>query len=340
MKSISVLGIDLAKNVFHIHGSDEAGRTVISKELSRRKLVEYVANLAPCIIGMEACGGSHFWGRKFREMGHEVRLVAPQYVKAFVRGNKTDKRDAQAIAECVSRPEMKLVAIKTVRQQEIAAIHRVRERLVRSRTALSNEMRGLLQEFGYIVGMGMKRLGDALLGYASDAESSFSNDFRELLIASRTELIGLNQKIKEHEDKLKIICKEMEVCQRLLTVPGVGPMTSTAIVAHIGDARAFKNGREMAAYLGLVPKQHSSGGKTVMLGISKRGNRTIRKFLIHGARAVIQFSERKTDRVSQWVRSVDSRRGRNKACVALANKNARIIWALMVRGESYLARAE
>ena len=203
MKSISVLGIDLAKNVFHIHGSDEAGRTVISKELSRRKLVEYVANLAPCIIGMEACGGSHFWGRKFREMGHEVRLVAPQYVKAFVRGNKTDKRDAQAIAECVSRPEMKLVAIKTVRQQEIAAIHRVRERLVRSRTALSNEMRGLLQEFGYIVGVGMKRLGDALLGYASDAESSFSNDFRELLIASRTELIGLNQKIKEHEDKLK-----------------------------------------------------------------------------------------------------------------------------------------
>lgn len=335
MRSIKVLGIDLAKNVFQVHGYDEGGYTVLTKTLKRKELSEFISRLDLCVIGMEACGGAHYWGRKFKAMGHEVKLVAPQYVKAFVRGNKTDSRDAQAIAECVSRPEMKQVAIKTERQQEIAAIHRVRERLVRNRTALGNEMRGLLHEFGYVIPVGIKWVETSLLEYASDGENNLSADFRELLIEARSELKELTRKIKQYEQKLESISKEIEICQRLLKVPGVGAITATAIVAHIGDAKVFKNGREMAAYLGLVPKQNSSGGKTVLLGISKRGDRTIRRLLIHGARSVIQFSGGKTDPLRQWVSRLDDRRGRNKASVALANKNARIIWVLMARGESY-----
>lgn len=335
MNDIKVLGIDLAKNVFQIHAYNSQGRTVLTKKLNRKGLTAFVANLKLCTIGMEACGGAHHWARLFKAFGHKVILVAPQYVKAFVRGNKTDSRDAQAIAECVSRPEMKHVAVKTVRQQEIAAIHRVRERLVRNRTALCNEMRGLLLEFGIVIAPGMKKLEAALLECAGDADNDLSQDFRSLLICSRVELQALNQQIQEYEQKLEQVIKEIEVCQRLVKIPGVGPMTATAIVAHIGDAGIFRNGREMSAYLGLVPNQCSSGGKTVLLGISKRGDRTIRKLLIHGARSVVRFSQGKTDPMREWVNRIDIRRGRNKACVALANKNARIIWAMMARGESY-----
>ena len=339
MSDIKVLGIDLAKNVFQLHGNDEMGRAVFTKRLSRKALVDFVAKVRPCVIGMEACGGSHHWGRLFRQMGHEVRLVAPQYVKAFVRGNKTDSRDAQAIAECVARPSMRLVAVKTTRQQEIASMHRIRERLVRNRTSLGNEMRGILNEFGHTIPTGLKKLEEMLLVLAGDADNGLSQDMRQMLIEARTELRELTQKISLYETRLGQVCREMEVCQRLIKIEGVGPMTATAIVSHVGDAKIFKNGREMSAYFGLVPGQHSSGGKTVMGRITKRGDRTIRKLLIHGARSVVRFSENRTDPLRNWVNRIDKNRGRNKACVALANKNARIIWALMARGEHYRARA-
>jgi transposase len=335
MNDITILGIDLAKQVFHIYGYDKEKRTVINRRMSRKGLAEYIQKLKPCLIGMEACGGAHYWGRLFREMGHQIKLVAPQYVKAFVRGNKTDHGDARAIAECVSLPEMRQVAIKTQRQQEIQALHRFRERLVRGRVALSNELRGILLEFGFAIPTGFKNLSDALLKISSDAENGFGYEIREMLIAGLGELRKLTEDIRKYEQILKAISDELEVCQRLKKIDGVGPLTATAIVAHIGDAKVFKNGREMAAYLGLVPRQKSSGGKTVLLGISKRGDRTIRKLLIHGARSVIRFSEGRKDRLRQWVQRIDRERGRNKACVALANKNARMIWALMARGEEY-----
>ncbi len=338
MSNIKVLGIDLAKNVFQLHGNDEVERTVLTKRLSRKALSDFVANLKPCVIGMEACGGAHYWGRLFIQMGHEVRLVAPQYVKAFVRGNKTDSRDAQAIAECVTRPSMRLIAVKTSRQQEIASMHRIRERLVRNRTSLSNEMRGILNEFGHAIPTGMKKLEEVLLILAGDADSGLSQDMRQMLIEARTELREMTEKISLYEDRLEQVCRELEVCQRLIKIEGVGPITATAIVSHVGDAKIFKNGREMSAYLGLVPGQHSSGGKTVLKGITKRGDRTIRKLLIHGARSVVRFSENRTDPLRSWVNRIDKSRGRNKACVALANKNARIIWALMAKGEHYRAR--
>lgn len=338
MSDIKVVGIDLAKSVFQLHGNDEMGRTVFTKRLSRKALSDFVANLKPCMIGMEACGGSHHWGRLFIQMGHEVRLVAPQYVKAFVRGNKTDSRDAQAIAECVVRPHMRLVAVKTTRQQEIASMHRIRERLVRNRTSLSNEMRGILNEFGHAIPTGMKKLEDVLLVLAGEADNGLSQDMRQMLIEARTELREMTEKINLYEARLGKVCRESEVCQRLVKIAGVGPMTATAIVSHVGDARIFKNGREMSAYLGLVPGQNSSGGKTVLKGITKRGDRTIRKLLIHGARSVVRFSENRTDPIRSWVNRIDKTRGRNKACVALANKNARIIWALMARGEQYQMR--
>lgn len=338
MLTIKVLGIDLAKNVFQLHGNDEAGRAVLTKRLSRKALSDFVANLKPCIIGMEACGGAHYWGRLFIQMGHEVRLVAPQYVKAFVRGNKTDCRDAQAITECVTRPSMRLIAVKTSRQQEIASMHRIRERLVRNRTSLSNEMRGILNEFGHAIPTGMKKLEEVLLILAGDADNGLSQDMRQMLIEARTELREMTEKISLYEARIGQVCKELEVCQRLIKIAGVGPMTATAIVAHVGDAKIFRNGREMSAYFGLVPGQHSSGGKTVLKGITKRGDRTIRKLLIHGARSVVRFSENRTDPLRSWVNRIDKNRGRNKACVALANKNARIIWALMAKGEHYRAK--
>lgn len=335
MRMIKILGIDLAKSIFHVHGSDAEGREVVSKRLSRKRLAEFVAQLPPCVIGMEACGSAHDWGRKFTEMGHEVRLVAPQYVKPYVRGDKTDRNDAAAIAECVSRPSMRFVAVKSVGQQEVQALHRVRERLVGNRTALSNELRGILAEFGYAIPTGYQALKTAVLGIVEDAESPFSDVLRRTLLAMRSELLQLDARIVAYEGEFDKICKEADVCRRLIQIPGVGPITATAIWAHVGSAGHFKSGRQFSAYFGLVPKQHSSGGKQRLLGITKRGDGYIRRLLIHGARSVVRFSEKKTDPRSAWIVRLDRERGRNKACVALANKNARVIWAMMATGHDY-----
>jgi transposase len=335
MKVIKVLGIDLAKNIFQLHGCDETGREVLSKQLSRKRLVEFVSKLPVCVIGMEACGGAHHWGRTFEKMGHEVRMVSPQYVKAYVRGNKTDRNDARAIAECVSRTGMRLVPIKSLHQQEVQMIHCVRRRAVKNRTGLSNEIRGMLAECGYAIPVGYPALKRAILEIVSSERCELSRDTCELLLEMRSELLMWDEKIESYERRLSMVVKESAVCQRLMRIPGIGPITVTAIWAHVGNALLFKNGRQFSAYLGLVPKQYSSGGKSRLMGISKRGDKYIRQLLIHGARAVIRYAADKTDARSLWIQRIDTERGRNKACVALANKNARIIWALMAKGTEY-----
>lgn len=338
MSKINVLGIDLAKNIFQVHGNDEKGRCVLKKKLSRTKLKEFVCNLEPCLIGMEACGGAHDWARRFKKMGHEVKLISPQFVKPFVKTNKNDARDAEAIAEAVVRPNMRFVSVKEPLQQEMKSLHRVRERLIKNRTALSNQVRGLLQEFGLVMNTGLSRLNAELPGIIEDADNGLSPGMREILENLRQELKIVQEHIEFYEQRIKKISAASGLCQRLEEIEGVGVMTSTAVISTVADARVFKNGRQFSAYLGLVPKQHSSGGKNILLGISKRGDGYLRKLLIHGARAVVEHVDKKDNRIHSWVKAVEKRRGKNKAVVALANKNARVIWALMAHGDRFKER--
>lgn len=337
MNSIKILGIDLAKTIFHIYGIDSQGRCVVSKRMSRNKLAEYLVLLPRCIVAMEACGSSHYWGRKFREFGHDVKLISPQFVKPYVKSNKNDARDAEAIAEAASRPNMRFVVLKSVEQQEIQSVHRVRERLVRDRTALGNQIRGLLQEYGIIFNEGLSHLREGLPICLSDKDVELGDRTRRILQDMLEELNRLDERVGTYEREINRISKASELCQRLEEIPGIGPITSTTLIASVGDARVFRNGREFAAYIGLVPRQHSSGGKTVLLGISKRGDGYLRKLLVHGARAVIQFNDKRAvkDRRSEWLHHLVERRGKNRAAVALANKNARTAWVVMARGERF-----
>lgn len=331
------LGIDLAKNIFYVSMMDAKGNEILSKSFRRKKLVEFVTKQEVMIIGMEACGGAHHFGRLFQEMGHEVRLVAPQFVKPFVRGEKNDKNDARAIAECVMRPNMRFVAVKSIKQQELQMWHRMRSGLVNQRKSLSNELRGLLAEFGYVMPTGYRALEKKIIEIVSLAESPFEDRTKDLLLQMRMDLVNLEKRILGYEEMFARLCREVDVCKRLIQIEGVGIITATAIWAHVGEASRFKNGRQFAAYLGLVPKQNSSGGKVRLSGITKRGDKTIRQLLIHGARAVVRFADKRltTSRKHRWVHRIDKERGRNKACVALANKNARTIWALMYYGTEY-----
>lgn len=335
MKELSMLGIDLAKNVFQLHGTDKKGHEVLKKKLNRSKLAEFVANLPCCMIGMEACGGAHHWARKFTGFGQEVRLISPQFVKPYVKSNKNDQTDAEAIVEAMSRPNMRFVPIKGVWHQDVQGLHRVRERLMKNRTALSNEIRGLLQEYGIVVVQGIGRLKKELAWIIEDRTNELSPMGRELFEKLVEELKEVEKRIAYYDQKIEEIYRSNEVCQRISKIEGVGPITATAMVAAISDAKAFKNGRQVSAWLGLVPRQNSSGGKTVLLGISKRGDRYLRSLLVHGARAVLKTVSNKKDRRSRWLIEKKKTRGYNRACVALANKNARIIWALMSSGEQY-----
>jgi transposase len=333
--NIQTVGIDLAKDVFQVHAVDQRGRTILQKRLSRKNLMPFLATLPSCTIGVEACSSSSYWARRLQELGHSVRLMSPQYVKPYVKTNKNDYNDAEAICEAVTRPNMRFVSIKTVEQQDIQAIHRIRERLVRVRTALINQTRGLLREYGVFIPTGRTafkaRIGDIL----ESAENELSIVTRELIADQVDQLRELEQRISQYDERIHRVFQNSPLCQRLAGVNGVGPMTSTAIVSAVGDAGAFRNGRQLAAWLGLVPRQYSSGGKTRLLGISKRGNTYLRTLLIHGARAVLRYSQKGDDPQSRWLRKLIERRGFNKACVALANKNARILWAMMARGTAY-----
>lgn len=336
----TILGIDLAKNIFHLHGVDKQHRKVLRKKLTRTKLSEFVANLPPCLIVMESCIGAHAWAREFQKFGHDVKLITPAFVRPFVQSNKNDVIDAEAIVEAAIRPNMRFVAVNTVEQQDIQNIHRVRERLVRQKVAVMNQIRGLILEYGITMPRGreaIKRVLPVLLVNNKDKLTSMS---KELFLELLEQLRGVTDAISEYDRKIQAIYRAHPICQKLTTIPGVGPQTATAIIASISDPKYFRNGRQLSAYMGLVPRQYSSGGKERLLGISKRGDVYLRKLLIHGARTVIQWVEGKEDPRSQWVRKLIERRGVNRATVALANKNARIIWVVLTKNERYKELSE
>ena len=335
MKEITTVGLDLAKNVLHLIGCDAHGKEVKRKMLKRGQVMAYFANLPPCLIGMEACASAHFWARRFEELGHEVRLIAPQHVKAYVRGNKNDYNDARAIAEAARRPDIRFVAVKTVEQQDVQALHRLREARVGERTALCNQVRGLLAEYGIVLAKGVGAIRKRLPELLEDAENGLSDFFRRLLADCYQQLKELDAHIDFYTQVLKEQARDNEAIQRLQTIPGFGPIVASVFHAFVGNGQAFSKGRDVAAALGLVPKQHSSGGKTVLLGISKRGDRYLRSLLVHGARAVVRLAQNKDDRLSHWIKRLKATRGANKAAVALANKMARIGWAILRQNSVY-----
>jgi transposase len=334
-REVKVMGIDLAKRHFHVYGVDVDGRKVLSKKFSRQKLKEYLVTLSACTVAMEACAGAHYWGRMLRSYGHEVRLIAPQFVKPFVKSNKNDAADAEAICEAAQRPTMRFVAVKELEQQDIQSIHRMRSLAVERRTAQINQIRGLVLEYGIEIPTGRFNLLKCLPEILEDAENGLREFFREELFGLYEELRHLDARIEHYDEKLKRIAQADERLQRLQTIPGIGPVIATALLAAIGDIHAFKNGRELAAWLGLVPRQHSTGGKATLLGISKRGDVYLRQLIIHGARAVLRWVDRKTDRTSRWAAVLKVRRHKNIAIVAMANKMVRVAFALLKKGESY-----
>lgn len=341
MRKIITLGIDLAKQVFQLHGVDERGKVVLKKKLRRDEFLRFVQSLPVCCVAMEACGGAHYWSREFLKMGHEVKLIAPKFVKPFVKSNKNDAADAEAIVEASLRPSMRFVSVKSEGQQDLQSLHRVRERLVCHRTALMNEIRGLLLEYGFAIPKGRASLEKWMFLLLEDAPSSLSGSIRKTVHDLLEELKELEERIKKYQDRLIEFSKGDEICQRLEKVEGVGVVISTAIRSAIGNAQVFKNGREFSAYLGLVPRQHSSGGKSIVLGISKRGDSYLRGLIIHGCRSVLKTVLQKKQKSSlldfqdKWILDKLERRGFNKACVALANKKARVIWSLLAHGKEY-----
>lgn len=337
--NITRIGVDLAKNVFQVHGVNRQGEIVVRKQLRRTQMLDWFGKLAPCLVGMEACGSAHYWARELSKLGHDVRLMAPQFVKPYVKRGKNDANDAEAICEAVSRPTMRFVAAKTVEQQTMQAEHRIRARLVRSRTALSNEIRGLLSEFGVIVPTSLGALRRALPEILEDGENGLPGDFRILLAELAEELRSLDDRVKFYDTRLQTRARTDERIQRLLAVEGIGPVVASALAAAVDDGRQFGKGRDLAAWLGLTPREHSSGGKQRLGGISKQGDTYVRTLLIHGARAALNAAVNKTDPRSRWVTALAARRNKNIATVALANKNARIAWAILARGEVYRAAA-
>lgn len=337
MSEITTVGLDLAKLVFHVVCCDARGKVVSKRKLKRSQVLRYFAQLAPVLIGMEACAGAHHWARSLRALGHEVRLLPAQYVKAFVRGNKNDYNDALAIAEAVVRPEQRLVAVKTVAQQDIQALHRLRQQCVAARTALGNQLRGLLGEYGMVLPRGVGSLRRRLPALLEDAENGLSDLFRGLLAQGYRQLREIDEHIKTYTAALTRQVQQDEACQRLQTIPGFGPIVSSVFLSQVGSGEAYRRGRDVSAALGLVPRQHSTGGKPLLLGISKRGDRYLRSLLVHGARSVVRQAEHKDDRLSRWINTVRARRGYNKAVVALANKLARIGWAVLHHRSVYQA---
>lgn len=332
---ITTIGLDIAKSVFHLVAVNQAGRLIKKKQLKRKQVLAYTTTLEPCTIAMEACGGANYWARELEAQGHQVKLIAPQYVKPYVKGNKNDYNDAEAIAEAAQRPNMRFVPIKSVAQQDIQNLHRHRERLKKARTTLVNQIRGLLAEYGLVIHKGVAAVRKALPGVLEDADNGLTPLAREVFAQLYDELQAIDERFKLCERRIEAVNQENEVCRRLDEILGIGAITASATYASGGEGKDFANGRHFAAWLGLVPGQHSTGGKTVLLGISKRGNAYLRTLYIHGARSVLLHSANKDDRFSRWAQAVLARRGHNRACVAIANKLARIAWVVMAKGERY-----
>ena len=334
---ITRVGIDLAKELFQVHGVDGGDKAVVRRRLRRSEMTTYFKKLPPCLIGMEACASSHYWARILSEQGHTVKLIAPQFVKPYVKGNKNDANDAEAICEAVGRPNMRFVPIKTVEQQNIQALHRVRTELVRQRTAKVNQIRGLLGEYGIVARQGVAVLRKALPDILEDAENGLMSDFRALLAGLREDLVYLDERVVAVDQTMQTLANSHEAARRLLKLRGVGPITATALVASLGDGHVFECGRDASAWVGLVPGQHSSGGKDKLLGISKRGDAYLRTLLVHGARSAIQAAKGREDSLSRWVQNLCTRRNKNIAAVALANKTMRMAWAILKSGADYQA---
>lgn len=332
---VTTIGLDLAKQVFQLHGVDGRGKIALRKRLSRARVLEFFANLPRCLIGMEACGGAHFWARKLQELGHDVRLMPASYVRPYVKRNKHDAADAEAICEAVTRPSMRFVPIKSEDQQSVLLVHRARELLVRQRTQLVNALRGHLAEFGVVAAKGITKIAE-LLALIADPED------RRVPSLARGVLSLLVEQLKAVDDQVLVLERQLiawhrtnEVSRRLATIPGVGPITATALVATVGDPAFFTSARHFSAWLGLTPRQHSSGGREWLGGISKRGDGYLRRLLIHGARSILHWGKRRPGVHQGWIDGLLARRPGNVVTVALASKTARIAWAVMVRGERF-----
>lgn len=336
MKLIRV-GVDLAKSVFQGHGVDRSEKAMWRRKLTRENWLKVLLETVEpgCEIGMEACGGAHHWARRLQAHGLKVKLIAPQFVKPYVKSNKNDANDAEAICEAMSRPHMRFVSVKTVEQQAIQAVHRIRAELTRQRTAKANQIRGLVAEYGLVAPKEMVHLRRALPCWLEDAENGLSERFRRLLNGLWGDLRALDDRMTELDREIAVIAQSDPVAKRLQQLRGVGPIIATALVAAVGHGEQFANGRQRSAAFGLTPRQHSSGGKERLLGISKRGDVYLRALLIHGARAVLSAANDKDDRLSQWVTRLAARSHPNVAAAALANKTTRMAWAMLRNGTDY-----
>jgi transposase len=334
---ISRVGVDLAKHVFQVHGVDRQGKGVWKRQLRRgnwlRVLVEQIDT--DCEIGMEACGGAHHWARELQCRGYQVKLIPPQFVKPYVKGNKNDASDASAICEAMGREDMTYVAVKTVEQQDIQAVHRVRASVMGRRTATSNQIRGLVAEYGLVAPKDLEPLKRAIPEWLEDAENGLTERFRRLLHELWEELVRLEQRLATLDREIAVIAETHADAKRLLKLRGVGPLVATALVARFGDASHFKRGRQAAASVGLTPRHHGTGGKNWIYGLSKEGDRYLRSILIHGARAVVSQAKRREDSLSLWVTDLKERSHMNVAAVALANKTVRMAWSMLRNGTDY-----
>jgi len=334
--NITTVGIDLAKTVFQIHAIDGRGKIVLRRQLKRAQVSHYFSNVPPCLIGMEACASAHYWGRVLERFGHTVRLMAPQFVKPYVKTNKNDMADAEAICEAVARPNMRFVQIKSVEQQSVLSLHRVRQGFVKARTAQANQIRGLLGEMGLAIPKGIRFIAQRVPAILEDAGNELPLAFRQLIQQLTNHLKLLDEQVDAIHGQIVAWDRGCDISRKLQKIPGIGPLTATALVATVADVHNFKNGRQMSAWLGLVPRQQSSGGKPTLLGISKRGDAYLRTLLIHGARAAILAAKRRpAQRENCWLGKLLDRRHPNIAAVALANKNARTVWALLAHGREF-----
>lgn len=333
--NITRAGLDLAKNIIQIHAVDQSERVVCQKPVKRDRLLAFFRDLPPCLIGMEACAGAHHWARELMRLGHNVRLMAAKHVKPYLQGQKNDANDAAAICEAVGRKVMRFVQVKSIMQQDLQALHRMRSEQVCHRTAKINQVRGLLAEYGIVLMQGSRQVRAAIPRLLEDAENGLSHHFRALLLGLYEDLVYLDKRIQELDRQLREQNKQNEAIKRLQTIPGVGPITASALVAAAGTALQFKNGRQMSAWLGLTPKQHSSGGQTRLLGMHKCGDSYLRNLFIQGANTVQRHAKQKIDNHSQWLNEISKRRHRNIAVVALANKTARTAWAILTKQTTF-----
>jgi transposase len=334
---VTRIGMDIAKQIFDLHGVDRRGKVVLRRTVRRERLLELLAQLTPCTIGMEACGGAHYWHRELSRLGHTVRLLSAHKVKPYVDGNKNNRHDAAAICEAMSRPSMRFVQPKSQAQQDLQTLHRARALLVRDLTALSNQIRGLLQEYGIVVRTGVAALRRTLpqLLEHDDHRGRITAVLKQVVAEQFERFNYLAQRLDQYDRDVTQLCQQDQRCRRLLKIEGIGPLSATALVAAIGNGHEFKNGRHFSAYLGLVPGHSNTGAKTVMRGITKRGNRYLRTLLIHGGRSAVYAARRRTDPRGVWLNRLRQASGHNLAAVALANKNARVAWAVLRYGEDY-----